>query len=37
LVLRRRNRDAREQMFGQAKALHASGKSFVAIAAEIGS
>jgi transposase len=36
LVLRRRNRDAREQMFGQAKALHASGKSCVAIAAEIG-
>jgi hypothetical protein len=36
LVLRSRNRDAREQMFAQAKALHASGKSFVAIAAEIG-
>ena len=36
LVLRSRSRDAREQMFEQAKALHASGKSFVAIAAEIG-
>jgi transposase len=35
-VLRRRSRDARERMFEQAKDLHASGKSFVAIAAEIG-
>jgi transposase len=29
LVLRGRSRDAREQMFAQAKALHAPGKSFV--------
>ena len=35
-VLRSRSRDARELMFEQAKDLHASGKSFVAIAAEIG-
>jgi hypothetical protein len=35
-VLRGRSRDARELMFEQAKDLHASGKSFVAIAAEIG-
>ena len=35
-VLRSRSRDARERMFQQAKDLHASGKSFVAIAAEMG-
>ena len=35
-VLRSRSRDARELMFEQAKDLHSSGKSFVAIAAEIG-
>ena len=35
-VLRRRSRDTRERMFEQAKDLHASGKTFVAIAAEIG-
>jgi transposase len=35
-VLRSRSRDARELMFEQAKDLHASGKSFAAIAAEIG-
>ncbi len=35
-ALRSRSRNARELMFEQAKDLHASGKSFVAIAAEVG-
>ena len=35
-MLRSRSRDARELIFEQAKDLHASGKTFVAIAAEIG-
>ena len=35
-TLRCARRDARELMFEQAKELHASGKTFVAIAAEIG-